>query len=184
MKVAWQPPYMDGDSAITAYIIEKQDMTLGFGSWTRIDKVKSYTHEFSVTHLLEGHQYLFRVIAENVHGRSQPLESRNAVEAKSPYSKSIAFTQNMSGLWSKDLSNPRSNESFDKMKSLSCHRICDFLNCSILTSCKSLEVYKWPENYDVTKQLYVKVPISTRIWQLLLAARTRVLRKTFMVRML
>lgn len=98
MKVAWQPPYMDGDSAITAYIIEKQDMTLGFGSWTRIDKVKSYTHEFSVTHLLEGHQYLFRVIAENVHGRSQPLESRNAVEAKSPYSKSIAFTQNMSGL--------------------------------------------------------------------------------------
>lgn len=87
MKVAWQPPYMDGDSQITAYIIEKQDVTLGFGSWTRIDKVKPFIYEFSVTHLLEGHQYLFRVIAENVHGRSQPLESRNAVEAKSPYSK-------------------------------------------------------------------------------------------------
>ena len=85
MTITWQPSYYDGDSPVTAYIIEKQDATLGLGSWMRVDKVKSHIYSFCVTHLLEGHRYLFRVIAENALGRSQPLESRNAVETKTPY---------------------------------------------------------------------------------------------------
>jgi len=84
MVVSWQPPYSDGDASVSGYIIERQDTSLGV-SWTRVDRVKSHIYSLTVTHLAEGHRYLFRVIAENSLGRSPPLESRNAVEAKSPF---------------------------------------------------------------------------------------------------
>jgi len=86
MTLTWQPPFSDGDSPITGYIIEKQDTSLGLtSSWTRVERVRSHIYSLTVTHLAEGHRYLFRIIAENSLGRSQPLESRFAVEAKSPY---------------------------------------------------------------------------------------------------
>jgi len=87
MTLTWQPPYVsETDSAITGYIVEKQDTSLGLTSnWTRVDRVRSHIFSVNVTHLMEGHRYLFRVITENLLGRSEPLESRLPIEAKSPY---------------------------------------------------------------------------------------------------
>ena len=89
MTLSWQPPFSDGDSPITGYIIERQDLTLGLASsWTRVDRVRAHIYALTVTHLAEGHRYLYRVIAENSYGRSAPLESHAAVEAKSPFGQS------------------------------------------------------------------------------------------------
>ena len=89
MTLAWQPPFSDGDSPVTGYIVERQDTTLGLSSsWTRVDRVRAHIYALAITHLAEGHRYLFRVIAENAYGRSAPLESRTAIEAKSPYGES------------------------------------------------------------------------------------------------
>jgi len=40
-----------------------------------------------VTRLTEGHQYLFRVFAENECGASEPVTLREPITAKLPYSK-------------------------------------------------------------------------------------------------
>ena len=86
MTLAWQPPHTDGGATITGYIIEKKDVS-DFGSWTRLDRVMAHIFSFTVTNLQAAHMYYYRVIAENSIGRSVPLETRTAIEAKSPYSK-------------------------------------------------------------------------------------------------
>ena len=84
MTLAWQPPHTDGGATITGYIIERRDAT-EYGSWSRMDRVKAHIFYFTVTNLTVGHRYYYRVIAENSVGRSVPLETRTAIEAKSPY---------------------------------------------------------------------------------------------------
>jgi titin len=90
MTVAWQPPITDGGSPVVAYIIERQDVTAGTATqsgWTRVDKVRGHVSTYTVAHLVEGHRYVFRVIAENDFGRGPALETRHAVEARSPFGK-------------------------------------------------------------------------------------------------
>ena len=89
MTLSWQPPYTDGGSPITSYIIEKQDTDSLLG-WSRVDRVKAHIYSYTVTHLLEGHRYNFRVIAESSFGRSIPLQSRASIEAKSPFGKNAS----------------------------------------------------------------------------------------------
>ena len=87
--LTWQPPVSDGGATITGYIIEMRDV-LGLSVWSRVDRVSAHTYTYTVTHLLEGGKYLFKVIAENAHGRSPALETRTSVETRSPYSESYS----------------------------------------------------------------------------------------------
>ena len=92
MTLTWQPPLTDGESPITAYIVERQDMTSAVDrltGWTRVDRLRPHIYSYTVPHLAEGHRYLYRIIAENDHGRGPPLETRNPVEAKSPFCKFV-----------------------------------------------------------------------------------------------
>jgi hypothetical protein len=41
----------------------------------------------TIKHLEEGKAYKFRVKAENIHGESEPLETRTRIVVKPPYSK-------------------------------------------------------------------------------------------------
>lgn len=45
------------------------------------------TNEFRVPKLKEGHNYMFRVKAENRHGQSSALVTQDAVKAENPFSK-------------------------------------------------------------------------------------------------
>lgn len=46
------------------------------------------TTEMRVPKLKEGHDYMFRVKAENIHGQSPALVTEEATKAKNPFSKS------------------------------------------------------------------------------------------------
>jgi len=94
MTLTWQPPLTDGESPITAYIVERQDAAdRRLTGWTRVDRLRPHVYSHTVPHLIEGHRYFYRVIAENERGRGPPLETRNPVEAKSPFCK---FNQSIS----------------------------------------------------------------------------------------
>ncbi|OZC09937.1 hypothetical protein X798_03043 [Onchocerca flexuosa] len=78
----WQPPEDDGGAEITNYVVEKRD--LQSNTWTPVSTFVPSTTAV-VLKLAEGHQYEFRVMAENANGRSDPLNSDSSVLAKDPF---------------------------------------------------------------------------------------------------
>ncbi len=77
----WNAPKQDGGAPIINYVIEKFDLKKN--SW---QKVSSFCRvpTYEVSGLDEGHQYKFRVSAENIYGRSDPLESNEPVTTRNP----------------------------------------------------------------------------------------------------
>lgn len=80
-KLKWNKPKDDGGLPIKQYEIEKLDKETG--RWTRCGKTDK--PEFEVTGLTPGKEYLFRVVATNDEGESEPLETLEAIVAKNPY---------------------------------------------------------------------------------------------------
>lgn len=70
MTITWSAPDSDGGSEITNYIIEKKDRS-GI-KWTRCNRQKVTDLSFRVTGLTTGHEYEFRVAAENLVGVGEP----------------------------------------------------------------------------------------------------------------
>uniref|UniRef100_A0A3Q3GQN7 Titin n=1 Tax=Labrus bergylta TaxID=56723 RepID=A0A3Q3GQN7_9LABR len=80
MVVCWERPEHDGGSRINTYIIERRDKT-GL-RWVKCNKRTVTDLRFKVSGLTVGHEYEFRVLAENNAGLSQPSPS-------SPFYKAV-----------------------------------------------------------------------------------------------
>ena len=79
--LAWRAPLHDGGSTITRYIIERRETSRL--AWTVVTN-SCVTTCFKVTKLLEGNEYMFRVMAANSYGISESLESV-AIVMKTPF---------------------------------------------------------------------------------------------------
>lgn len=88
----WKAPEDDGGSPVDCYVVEKQDATTG--RWVQagfVDAPKPNADgtkpelEFLCPGLVEGNQYNFRVKAHNAEGDSEPLETEQAITARSPW---------------------------------------------------------------------------------------------------
>ncbi|XP_014665457.1 PREDICTED: twitchin-like isoform X3 [Priapulus caudatus] len=80
----WKPPKDDGGSDLN-YKVEKKDAKKG--TWVPVCSYVPGT-SYHVGKLQEGHEYEFRVIAENVHGESEPLVTTKPMVAKNPFNVS------------------------------------------------------------------------------------------------
>ncbi|KAL5273793.1 unc-22.2 family protein [Megaselia abdita] len=85
VTISWKPPKDNGGSEITAYVIEKRDLTHGGGWVPAVQYVNAKYNHALVPRLLEGTKYEFRVMAENLQGRSDPLNCEEPVVAKNQY---------------------------------------------------------------------------------------------------
>lgn len=81
--LSWRPPKDDGGSDISHYIVEKVDMENM--RWVPVADVTGLNTR--VDHLIEGHDYNFRVRAVNKQGESLPLMGQSPITAKDPFSK-------------------------------------------------------------------------------------------------
>lgn len=81
-KLSWKKPKDDGGLPIKGYEVEKLDVKEG-GKWVRCGKTDKTDME--VTGLTPGKEYLFRVVAINDEGDSEPLETLHGIIAKNPY---------------------------------------------------------------------------------------------------
>uniref|UniRef100_A0A8C7YGV1 Fibronectin type-III domain-containing protein n=1 Tax=Oryzias sinensis TaxID=183150 RepID=A0A8C7YGV1_9TELE len=80
MVVCWERPEHDGGSRINTYIIERRDKT-GL-RWVKCNKRTVTDLRYKVSGLTLGHEYEFRIFAENNAGLSQPSLS-------SPFYKAV-----------------------------------------------------------------------------------------------
>uniref|UniRef100_A0A0N5C6U2 non-specific serine/threonine protein kinase n=1 Tax=Strongyloides papillosus TaxID=174720 RepID=A0A0N5C6U2_STREA len=81
-KLSWNPPKDDGGSEITNYIVERRDIKNQ--SWVPVNQFCTGT-SCTVSKLHEGHDYEFRIIAENALGQSLPLVSDSPTTMKDPF---------------------------------------------------------------------------------------------------
>lgn len=69
----WKPPASDGGTPLTNYLIEAK--MADSIAWTKCGVVAPDITKYTATNLLENTEYLFRVIAINAEGHSEPLEA-------------------------------------------------------------------------------------------------------------
>lgn len=85
VRLTWQPSPYDGGVEITAYYIEKLESSQK--QWQKVAEVGPDVNSFMVQELLEGHEYFFRVFAQNAIGVSAALEISETCILQSPFGK-------------------------------------------------------------------------------------------------
>lgn len=89
LALTWKPPLWDGGSSVTNYLVEKREHPMT--SWIRVGNTRFTT--MAITGLSPGHQYEFRVYAENVYGRSDASDVTNIVQTKDAGKKQVKRKQ-------------------------------------------------------------------------------------------
>lgn len=89
IKMSWEPPLKDGGASINNYIVDKRETSRA--NWAQVSsKIKGDVLQINVEKLIEGHEYQFRIRAENTWGVGDPLIT-NPVIAKNPFGESFSL---------------------------------------------------------------------------------------------
>ena len=83
--VTWKPPTWDGGSNVTNYVIERREHPMS--TWIRCGNTRFTVHESAG--LTPGQTYSFRVIAENIYGKSTPSEESAPVTIRETTKKKV-----------------------------------------------------------------------------------------------
>lgn len=78
MSLAWSPPEDEGGSKVTGYLIEMQKVDQF--EWTKCNTTPTKIREYTLTHLPQGAEYRFRVLACNAGGPGEPAEVPGTVK--------------------------------------------------------------------------------------------------------
>jgi len=91
VTLSWKPPLHDGGSFVSQYIVEKKEPEMA--SWIRCSLTRFATCR--IENLVPGKEYQFRVMAENLHGRSEPCEpcTTTTEETKQKQHKGYGFDE-------------------------------------------------------------------------------------------
>ncbi|UYV65935.1 unc-22 [Cordylochernes scorpioides] len=91
-SLSWQPPAYDNGSKVTHYIVERKETDVGHwviaSSYCKtMGSTSAHPQEttMDVQGLTENNEYLFRVMAVNENGQSEPLVGANPIKARLPY---------------------------------------------------------------------------------------------------
>nr|XP_019952106.1 PREDICTED: immunoglobulin-like and fibronectin type III domain-containing protein 1 [Paralichthys olivaceus] len=79
IEIKWNPPKDDGGSAVTNYIIERQQT--GQSLWTKLGDVLADRTSFRDRNVIHGKKYNYRIYAENPEGLSDALETADSIMA-------------------------------------------------------------------------------------------------------
>lgn len=98
LTLRWRPPKDDGGAEITHYAVEKLDTE----NMRWVPAGEAVGTSLRVDHLVEGHDYKFRVRAVNKLGESTPLTTAESITAKDPFTKPDKPGQPHATDWDKD----------------------------------------------------------------------------------
>lgn len=77
--IKWKPPGDDGGSAVTNYIIERQQV--GQSLWKKLGNVSADKTSFRDRNVTHGKKYNYHIYAENPEGLSDALETNGSIMA-------------------------------------------------------------------------------------------------------
>eukprot|EP00061_Rhincodon_typus_P019056 g48497.t1 len=78
VSVAWNPPEDEGGSKVTGYLIEMQKVDQY--EWTKCNTTPTKICEYTLTHMPQGAEYRFRVMAVNAGGPGEPADVPGTVK--------------------------------------------------------------------------------------------------------
>ena len=78
VDLSWTRPTNDGGSKLTGYVVEKKKKG---EDWMECAHVPPTATTATVAGLVEGEEYQFRVVAENVAGMGEPSKATNTITA-------------------------------------------------------------------------------------------------------
>lgn len=87
VSLSWVRPRDDGGSRITGYYVERREMSTE--KWVRHNKTHITTTMYNVCGLIPDAEYMFRVIAQNDIGQSEPGPASESVICKDPFGEFI-----------------------------------------------------------------------------------------------
>lgn len=73
VDLKWKPPTDNGGLPITHYVIEVREINRQ--TWSFMCEIRSSSTNYTVTGLVPGMQYFFRISAKNDEGQGPPLTS-------------------------------------------------------------------------------------------------------------
>ncbi|XP_071759957.2 immunoglobulin-like and fibronectin type III domain-containing protein 1 [Centroberyx gerrardi] len=79
IEIKWKPPKDDGGSAVTNYIIERQQA--GQSLWMKLGDVSADKTSYRDRNVTHGKKYNYRIYAENPEGLSDALETADSIMA-------------------------------------------------------------------------------------------------------
>uniref|UniRef100_A0A1I8JGU5 TITIN protein n=1 Tax=Macrostomum lignano TaxID=282301 RepID=A0A1I8JGU5_9PLAT len=85
LTLSWSAPDSDGGSPIKWYTMEKKDVHRTY--WSKQDRTNGANPTITMSNIVPGAEYMFKVIAENQIGQSEPLFGGSTFVMKSPYDK-------------------------------------------------------------------------------------------------
>ncbi|XP_076125295.1 immunoglobulin-like and fibronectin type III domain-containing protein 1 [Alosa pseudoharengus] len=77
IELQWKPPKDDGGSAVTNYIIERQQV--GQPMWKKLGDVTADRLTFRDRNVIHGKNYIYRIYAENPEGIGEPLVTESTM---------------------------------------------------------------------------------------------------------
>lgn len=89
VNLTWNAPASDGGSRVTHYTVEKRATTAE--RWIRVGQARDT--RYTVVNLFGKTSYVFRVIAENKFGQSQPSESTDPIITKEDKTRSLNYDE-------------------------------------------------------------------------------------------
>ena len=85
VALSWARPRDDGGSRITGYFVERREVSTE--KWVRHNKTHITTTMYNVAGLIPDAEYMFRVVAQNDIGKSEPGPASEPVICKDPFGK-------------------------------------------------------------------------------------------------
>lgn len=116
VSLSWARPRDDGGSRVTGYYVERREVSTE--KWVRHNKTHITTTMYNITGLIPDAEYMFRIVAQNDIGKSEPGPVSEPVVCKDPFGEFTTETDKRGKV--------KTEDSVERTSQMSLHNLSPF----------------------------------------------------------